>query len=183
MAKVYDEKFYNVTDDETLGFAFIPALIGAAPGIFQTVMGLFGGGQSAQFQGLAGINNGGQQLMQALNQIKSGLASGQINPQQAVSEAQRIAGTLNDPTIFYPAKKGNDAAALQQFKQQAAAAVQEIQAMASQAAAAAAARAGIDPVTGQPTGGLGGISATTLLLVAGGLGAVYMLTNRGASYE
>lgn len=177
MIQVYDEKFFNPAGDfrrgdETTGF--IAPLIIAAPAIFQTVMGLFNK-QTAQFQGLAGIQSGGQQLLQALSQIKSGLQSGQMSPQDAVSEAQRIAGTLSDPKIFYPAKKGKDAAELTQIKAAAAAAVSEIQTLASQIAQAQQA-AGIDPRTGRPLPSSGGLSTTTLMLVGGGLLGVYFMT-------
>jgi hypothetical protein len=178
---VYDETFFIPAgdfrrDDETIGF--IGPLIAAAPSIFSTVMGLFGNKQTAQFQGLAGIQSGGQQLIQTLNQIKTNLQSGQMAPAQAVSEAQRIASTLQDPTIFYPAKKGNDAAALTQFKAQAAAMVQEIQSLAA-AMAQAQQAAGIDPATGRPLSNAG-ISTNTLLIAALGIGGVLLLTNRGS---
>ena len=66
---IYNPDYYNASfdpHDENLGVAFVAPLIAAAPSIFQTVMGLFGGGRKAQFQGLAEINAAGQQATQAI---------------------------------------------------------------------------------------------------------------------
>lgn len=178
---VYDEKFFDGTaiyrGDDTTGF--VPAIIAAAPGIIGVISGLFGGGQKAQCQGLAGINACGQQAVQSMQQILAGLQNGQIQPQQAVSNAQQIVNDFNNPSIVYPAKKGNDAAARQQFIVQLGQLNQQVQAIASQITAqqqqAAASGQTIDPVTGQATGG---ISTNTLLLVGGGLVAIFLLTSQ-----
>lgn len=188
----YRDKYGNCqceirSDEELLGeanrsggqsFGFIPALIGAAPGIFSTVMGLFNK-RKAQYQGLAEINAAGSQAVQAMQQILAGLQSGQMSPQQAVSEAQRIVQQFNDPSVVYPAKKGNDAAARNNFIQQLNQLLQQVQTAAAQVTQASRA-AGIDPATGRPIpGGSGdGISSTTLLLVGGGLLGVYLLTSQ-----
>lgn len=168
---VYNPEYFNTTlngdGDDTLGFAW-GALIGAAPGIFQSIMGLFGQGRKAQFQGLAEINQAGSQATAAMDQIKAGLQSGTMQPAQAVAEAQKIVQQFNDPKIVYPAKKGDDAAARNNFIASLNQSLQQIQTMAANAPAAAQANA---------AGGdaLGGISTNTLLL-AGGLFAVFMLT-------
>ncbi|MEO5858745.1 MAG: hypothetical protein ABIR33_07335 [Pyrinomonadaceae bacterium] len=167
---VYRDDYFNTTlrgdGDDTLGFAFLAPLIGAAPGIFQSIVGLFGGGRKAQFQGLAEINTAGQQATAAMDQIKAALTSGQMSPGQAVSEAQKIVRSFNDPTIVYPASKGADAAARTQFIASLSQSLQQIQAAAASVPAAQANASGSD---------LGGISTNTLLLVGGGLLAVFIL--------
>ena len=159
---IYNPDYYNASydpHDENLGVAFVAPLIAAAPGIFQSIMGLFGG-RKAQFQGLAEINAAGQQATEAMNQIMAGLSSGQMAPSQAVSEAQKIVAQFNDPSIVYPAKKGNDAAARTQF-------ISQLNVLLSQIQAKAAA---------MPSGGsTAGISGSTLLLIGGGLLAFMVL--------
>lgn len=168
-AHVYNPDYFNTSlrgvDDQTLGFAFLAPLIGAAPGIFQSIVGLFGGGRKAQFQGLAEINTAGQQATAAMDQIKAALASGQMQPAQAVSEAQKIVAQFNDPKIVYPASKGADAAARNQFIAALNQSLTQIQSLAASAPAAQA----------NGSGSIGGISTNTLLLVGGGLLAVFML--------
>ena len=160
--QIYNEDFFNANfdpQDENLGLAPIVApLIAAAPGIFQSIMGLFGGGRKAQFQGLAEINAAGQQATQAMQQIMAGLQSGQMSPAQAVSEAQKIVAQFNDPSIVYPAQKGDDAAARNQFISQLNAALQQIQAKAASM-----------PAGGGAAGSIAGFSTNTLLLVGGGV--------------
>lgn len=185
MIPIYDEKYFDPPGDfrrgdDTMGIApFVIPLVTAMPSMIQSVLGIFGFGKpKAQFQGLAGIQSGGQQLLQALSGIKTALGSGQISPQEAVSEAQRLGATINDTTIFYPAKKGLDAAELTKIKGQVAAAVTAIEQLAAQVTQAMQA-AGVDPRTGQPlpsSSPLGGLSTTTLLMAAGGLLGVYFLT-------
>ncbi|MCW5956502.1 MAG: hypothetical protein KIT61_07940 [Pyrinomonadaceae bacterium] len=159
---VYDNSFFDGTDDDTLGFAFVAPLIAAAPGIFQSIMGLFGGGRKAQYQGLAEIQQAGQQAVSAMEQILSGLRSRQMSPAQAVQESQKILGQFNDPSIVYPAKKGKDAEARNQFLSQLSALDSQIK------AAAASASSGSNA---------GGISTNTLLLAGLGIGALYLLKN------
>jgi len=159
---VYDNSFFDGTDDQTLGFAFVAPLIAAAPGIFQSIMGLFGGGRKAQYQGLAEIQQAGQQAVSAMEQILSGLRSRQMSPAQAVQESQRILGQFNDPSIVYRAKKGKDAEARNQFLSQLSALDSQIK------AAAASASSGSNA---------GGISTNTLMLADLGIGALYLLKN------
>ncbi|MDI1241215.1 MAG: hypothetical protein PSX80_04765 [bacterium] len=168
---VYRDDYFNTTlrgdGDDTMGLApLVIPLISAAPQIFQSILGLFGGGRKAQFQGLAEINTAGQQATQAMDQIKAALASGQMSPGQAVSEAQKIVQSFNDPKIVYPASKGQDAAARTQFIAALNSALQQIQALAAAAPTKASGAAGDV---------LGGISTNTLLVVGGGLLAVLML--------
>jgi hypothetical protein len=167
---VYNSDFYNTSlrgvDDETMGDFGASAglaLIGAAPGIFQSIMSLFGGGRKAQFQGLAEINAAGQQATQAMDGIKAALSSGQMAPAQAVAEAQKIVHQFNDPKIVYPAKKGDDAAARNNFIASLNQSLQQIQTLAANAPA-------------NNANALGGISTNTLLLVGVGLLAVMMLS-------
>ena len=161
--RIYNEDFYNANfdpRDETMGVAFVAPLIGAAPGIFQSIMGLFGGGRKAQFQGLAEIQNAGNQAVQSMQQILAGLQSGQMAPAQANSEAQKIVAQFNDPSIVYPAKKGKDAEARNQFMSQLNSLLQQIQAKAASMPAA---------------GASGGLSGSSLILLGGGLLAFMML--------
>ena len=161
---IYNPDYYDASfdpHDENLGLAPLAgALIGAAPGIFQSIMGLFGGGRKAQFQGLAEINAAGQQATQAMQQILTGLSSGQMAPAQAVSEAQKIVQQFNDPSIVYPAKKGDDAAARTQYISQLNGLLQQIQTKASSMPASSS---------------VGGISGSSLLLIGGGLLAFMVL--------
>lgn len=166
---IYNSRWFDTalegTDDETFGV--VGALISAAPGIFSAIAGLFGGGRKAQCQGSAEIQSCGQQAITAMNQILQGLAAGQMSPDQAVAEASRIVGQFNDPSIVYPAKKGNDAAIRQQFIQQLSALQQQVQ----QAAATAAAQ------SPQQQNNIlsNGISPNTFLLLGGGLAALFLL--------
>lgn len=166
---IYNSDYYNASYDpydDTLGFAFLAPLIGAAPGIFSSIASLFGGGRKAQFQGLAEIQQAGQQAVGAMEQIKAALASGQMSPQQAVAEAQKIVQQFNDPSIVYPAKKGKDADARNNFIAQLGQLAQQIQAAAAAMPAANAASGGDS---------IAGISTNTLLLIAGGIAAVMLL--------
>src|SRR5690606_32689240 len=153
---VYSEAYFN-SSDGNLGW--ISAAITAGASIFG---GLFGGGGGGQaYRGLAGINQAGQEAIGSLQQILQAVSAGQMPKAQAVSEAQRIASILSDHSVVYQAKKGQDAAALQNFKAQAAQLVQQIQ-------------AAPDVSSGGSTTG-GGVSSGTLLLVGGGLLAVALL--------
>lgn len=159
----------------------VSALIGIIPGAIGAVRSLFGGGgNSGQARGLAAINAYGQQAIQTLQQILSQVQSGQLSPNDANTNAQRIAASLSDPAYVYQAQRGNDAEALRNFKTQANQLVQQIQQAATAAAqaqsAAQAAATGIDPVTGQRTSG---IDTNTLLLLGGGGLLLMFLTMRG----
>lgn len=164
--RIYNSEYFNGSydpfdgNDENLGLApFVIPLITAAPSMLQSVLGIFGVGQrKAQFQGLAEINAAGQQATQAMQQILAGVSSGQMSPSQAVSEAQKIVQQFNDPSIVYPAKKGDDAAARNQYISQLNVALQQIQGKAASM-----------PAGGGAAGSIGGISTNTLLLVGGGL--------------
>lgn len=165
---IYNSDYYNASYDpydENLGFAFVAPLIAAAPSIFQSIMGLFGGGRKAQYQGLAEITQAGNQAVDAMKQIMAGLNSGQMAPAQAVSEAQKIIKQFNDPTIVYPAKKGNDAAARNDFISQLNTLGQQIQAKAASM-----------PAGGSMAGGsVAGISTNTLLIVGVGAALLFAL--------
>ena len=170
-AFVGDQEFFNTTlrpaeSDDTMGIAPLAlALIGAAPSIFQSVMGIFGGGRKAQYQGLAEINAAGQQATQTMQQILSALNGGQMSPSAAVANASKVVQDFNNPQIVYPASKGQDAAARTQFIAMLNQAMQQVQAL---AASKAAAQSG-SPAAG---GSVGGISTNTLILVGGGLAAL-----------
>jgi hypothetical protein len=170
MTRVYNTHYFETsiegTDDDTLGI--VGSLIAAAPGIFSSIAGLFGG-RKAQCQGSREIQACGQQAVEAMNQLLSGLASGIISPQQATAEASKIVSQFNDPSIVYPAKKGDDAAIRQQFIQQLANLQQKVQ----QAAAA-----GLQTQENKFYGQTSGINSGALLLVGGGLAAILLLTRR-----
>jgi len=155
--------------DDTTGW--IPAAIAAGSAALPFITGLFSACKAGQACGLSGINAFGQQVMQTLAQIEQMLTSGLLAPGQAASEAGRVAATLSDSNYVYQAKRGNDAAALQNFKAQAAAKVQQITALASQLQQRAAESAS------NPLAGISGGSGSSLLLL-GGLGLVAMLALR-----
>ncbi len=152
-------------DDDGLGFP-IAAVIGAATGVLPFIKSLFSACTPGQACGLAGITSFGNQVIQTLGQIKQMLENGLLPPQQAVSEAQKVAGALADPNFIYQAKKGKDAAALATFKTQAAAIVQEIIQVAATVNTAQV--QGIDPATGKPKAAASSV-LPTLLIAGGGL--------------
>ncbi len=164
---VYSEQ--PIKDGE---MGFVGALIGAAPGIFGSIMGLFGGAGKASGlpYGLEGITAYGNQVMQQLQNIDAMLP--QLPPEQlgqAVQQAQALAASLS--THVYQAKKGKDAAALNNFKQQAAALVSQISARAQQLAAERQQQSSLG-------GSLGGIPILYLVLGIAGLGGLYFLMRR-----
>lgn len=166
---VYSQAYFDTTDElDTLG----NPLVALIPQAVSSIFGLFGGAgkRSGLPYGLAGITSAGNQVIQSLNQVKAGIESRQIPPRQAVSEAQRLAETLE--TGVYQAKKGKDAAALQSFKQQASRLLQEIQALAAASVPANASSGGGGSTSGSPESG---ISSTTLLLIGGGIAAILLL--------
>lgn len=81
---------------------------------------------SQPYRGLSQITSGGNQVINTLNGIFSFLQSGGYNQQQALTQAQLLAAYLNNPQVFYQAQHGNDASALQSFRQQAAAIISAI---------------------------------------------------------
>lgn len=167
---VYHSSYFDgrQSGDDTMGFAFLIPLISAAPSIFSSIASLFGGGRKAQCQGLQEINTCGQQAVTSMQQILAGIKSGQVPPNQAVQQAQDIVSKFNDPTIVYPAKKGNDAAARTQFISQLNDLLQQVQAAAASVPAVQTDAAG-NPIAP------GGISTSTLLIVGGGILLLSML--------
>ena len=71
-----------------------------------------------QAKGLAAINTAGNQLIQAIQQIAN-------NPQPfgslqaAIAEAEKLTSYFDNPQVFYQAKSGKDADALNNFRNQA----------------------------------------------------------------
>ena len=181
-----DEKIWNNVDDDGLGDVWnAVGAIGASA--VQLIPGLFGGGSSSAggpARGLAAIQAAVDQALSSLNQLLAAVRSGQMAPGQAVSEAQRIAGALSNPQYVYQAQRGNDAAALNAGKQQAAAIVAQIQAFAGNTTASGT----TSPVT-VPAGGTvanlpasaptsnSGFAAdnSTLLILGGGLALLLLL--------
>lgn len=164
MHQVYDHRFFETRGpgDETMGFAVAP-LIGALSPLIGMIKGLFSACKPGQACGLAGIQSFTSQAIQTLQSILAMLQGGQITPTDAITNAQKVAAALGDPQYVYQAKKGKDAAALQAAKSQAAQLVQQIQSVAATIKPPAAA------------GSIGGIGSGTLLLVGGGLLAVFLL--------
>jgi hypothetical protein len=126
-----------------------------------------GGGGSTQARGLQAIQAFGQQVIQALAQIQQAIPAATADQKaQLLSQAGQVAATLGNETYVYQAQRGDDAAALQQFKQQAAALLQQIQAAAGSAVTVTANGTVVPAGTGANAIG---ISSTTLLLIGGGL--------------
>jgi hypothetical protein len=191
---------YRMSGNGELGFNWKSLLgIGAAaanfiPGVGQFVsvgIGAVGGLIDAtktpgQARGLAQINAFGQQVIGALEKLLQTAASCQAmaTPQQIVDEANKLAAMLSNSAMVYQAQKGNDAEALANFKQQAAAMVQQIQAAAAACAARQQTGTGTPGTTTQIVNGQvvtvpttpGGIDTTTLLLFGGvGILALYLV--------
>lgn len=179
---VHDLRYFDESpdaNDETLGW--IGAAVGAGTSILSGLLGgLFApcGGKNVAC-GLQGITSFGNQAITTLGQIKQLMLSGQVSPAEAVSNAQRIAGALSDGNVVYQAKKGKDAAALAQFKEQANAAVNELIALGPQVQKQQAEQAAAIAESGGPSGGGSGISSTMLLLIGGGLALYLLMQNRG----
>lgn len=134
------------------------AAAGVSTGL-QILAGLGNSGSGLPAKGLAAITSFVNQAIQALQQILAGLAAGQFTGDQAISDARRIAGYLNDPQYVYQAQRGNDAAVLQQGKAQAAALLSQIE----QAAATAPVPSGGSIATSPAKQG----ESTNLLLIGG----------------
>lgn len=148
------------------------------------LFGAGGGAAGGPARGLAAINTFGQQVIQTLGQMLTAAQSGQVPVAQALTDAQAAAAALSNPQYVYQAQRGNDAAALNTFKTQAAAIVQQIQALAASAGDGTGSQTvtTVDPVTGRPVtttipassassgdGSVFGISPTLLMLGGGGL--------------
>jgi hypothetical protein len=73
---------------------------------------------SKAYRGLGAIQTGGNQLLDALNQIFSNLKAGKTTSQQAIADASQIGGYLSNPSVFYQARHGDDASFLQGLKAQ-----------------------------------------------------------------
>jgi hypothetical protein len=171
--QVLNPRFFdNHQGDEGMGW--VGAVVGAGSSILGPLIGkLFApcGGANVAC-GLQGITSFGNNAISTLQQILQMVTSNppMVSPQDAISNAQRIASALGDGTIIYQAKKGKDAAALAQFKTQANALVQEITAAATQAQAALQAKAA--PVS------MGGTSVNPTVLMLGGAAVLLMVLKR-----
>jgi hypothetical protein len=73
---------------------------------------------SKAYRGLGAFQTGGNQLLDALNQIFSNLKAGKTTSQQAIADASQIGGYLSNPSVFYQARHGDDASFLQGLKTQ-----------------------------------------------------------------
>lgn len=179
-----DEKIWNNTDDDLGDVWNAVGAVGASA--VQLLPQLFGGGGSSAggpARGLAAIQAVVQQAISSLTQLLQQAQSGQIAPAAAVSEAQRIAGALSNPQYVYQAQRGNDAAALNQGKQQAAAIVAQIQALAGNTTASgttspvttsAGGTAANTPASAPASSGFAADNST-LLLLGGGLALILLL--------
>lgn len=181
-----DEKVWNNTDDG-LGDAWnAVGAIGASA--VQLLPGLFSGGGSSAggpARGLAAIRAAVDQALSSLNQILQQVRGGQMAAAAGASEAQRIAAALSNPQYVYQAQRGDDAAALNQGKQQAAAIVAQIQALAGNTTPIGGGvnTGGVSPVDTAAGGSAqapaasaaGGIDTSTLLLLGGGLALILLL--------
>jgi hypothetical protein len=105
-------------------------------------------GQS-QYKGLQAITSGGNQLISQMQELLALVQSNPSTGQQAVQAAQQLRTSLDTPAVFYQAQHGSDAAALTNFKSQADALLQQIQAA---AAASAGTTANGQPVIQTPNG-------------------------------
>jgi hypothetical protein len=134
---------------------------------------LFGSGGSASgvARGLAAISAFGSQVLQALAQILSAARSGQVPIAQALSDAQTTAGYLENPQYVYQAQRGNDAAALREFKSQAAAIVQQLRSL-GPGPASTTPQMPAGPSANAPQVGF---SVSPLILIGGGIGLFLLL--------
>lgn len=186
---IYDHRYF----DNNLGDVWnaVGAIGAAGVQMLPTLLNNQGSAAGGPARGLAAIQAAVQQALSSLNQLLAAVRQGQIPPQQAVTEASRIANALSDPQYVYQAQRGNDANALNAGKQQAAALVQQIQ-QAAGASVPATTTGGITTTTGtsplpanvQPTANMpttatpngGGFDGSTLLLLGGGLVGLLLLT-------
>lgn len=81
---------------------------------------------TSPYRGLGAINQGGNSLIAALQSIFAQYRAGEISLQEALFESNRLQGYLGNSSVFYQARHGNDASALQNFKAQAASIVSSI---------------------------------------------------------
>ncbi len=172
--RILDDSYFDVSRDEGMGW--VGSAIGAGTSILGPLIGkLFApcGGANVAC-GLQGITSFGNQAIQTLQQILQMVSSNppMVSPQEAISNAQRIAAALSDGTVVYQAKKGKDAAALTQFKSQAAQLVQQI------TAAATAKQAQLQQQAASPLGGSGGGITSTAFMIGGGLMLLLLLRRK-----
>ena len=166
---VYSEDYFN--NAGTFGDAWnAVGQIGAAlVGMLPALSG--GGPAGGPARGLAAINAVGQQAIQSLQQLLAMVNSGQAPAASALPEAQRIAAALNNPQYVFQAQNGSDAAALNNFKAQAAQIVQQIQARVNAGGSSAAPSSSVPPSSTEATSTPGfTISPVLMLIVFGGLG-------------
>ncbi len=81
---------------------------------------------SGGYRGLEGIQTGGNVVTSALNSIFGAYQQGSISLQQALLYAQQYSGYLSNPSYFYQAQHGDDAAWLARLKMQAASMINAI---------------------------------------------------------
>lgn len=151
----------------------IPVVGGAISSGLEAAQGLTGGGGGSGggiAKGLSGITNYGNQVLQGLEAIAQ-------NPNaEGVALAEKLVASLSDPAQVQQAKKGKDAAALADFKQKAAAKLNEIKTLAGQIQQAGGGNSGGGLLANLLNGGGnsinaangGGIDSGTLLLFGGG---------------
>jgi len=148
--------------------------------------GLLGGaggssGASGQAKGLAAIQSAGQQVISTFDALNQKITSDpNFSKSDAYTAADKLVSILSDPAAFYQAQKGKDAEALANFKAQAA----QLAAKSKSIADAAEAQRAAQPA--QKTGAVqmqpiqtaslvNGISNQTLLFVAVGIAAVFIM--------
>lgn len=110
----------------------LDTVIGGSFNLAPQLINLFGGGtssSSAQAKGLKEITAQSNQVLALLDSINAQI--GQANFQQLYAQATQLVASLSDPTFFFQAKKGKDAAVLQNAK---ISANQKLQAIAAKAA-------------------------------------------------
>lgn len=81
---------------------------------------------SSPYRGLSAITGGGNSLIQALNDLFARYQAGQITLQEAILQANQLSSYLNNPQVFYQARHGKDATALQNFRAQASSIISAI---------------------------------------------------------
>ncbi len=184
--QIADGNFY-VTPDGQIYIAtvkadqlgFITAIITAAAAIIPGLLG-GGGGNSGVAKGLAGITAFGNQLIAALQQLIQQAASG-MPRQEVYAKADQLVALLSDPTAVYQAQRGNDAAALNRFKQEAGQLAQQAKATADAVSAAqtnTGKSGGTNTTPGTVTSGNSSSLDTTTLLMLGGGALILVLLIR-----
>ena len=102
------------------------ALIGAGGAIGGGLLAKSDAGQAGQAKGLQQITDAGHQVMVALDKIETDPT---MLKADKIANAQKLVAALSDPNVFYQAKNGADAAALENFKTAGATYLKEIQAL------------------------------------------------------